>query len=60
MRKEYTRLLMAVNAAKANVKVAVRPYHRRDRPENRLKDERLHQSSAIWQSGLLYAILLKL
>jgi hypothetical protein len=59
-RKEYARLLMAVNAAKANVKVAVRPYHRRDRPENLLKDERLLQSFAIWQSRLLYAILLKL
>jgi hypothetical protein len=38
MRKEYTGLLIAVNDAKANVKEAVRPYHRRDRPENRLKD----------------------
>lgn len=31
MRKEYTRLLMAVNDAKANVKEAVRLYHQRDR-----------------------------
>ena len=60
MRKEYPQLLIAVNDAKANVKVAVRPYHRRDRPENRLKDERLLQSFAIWQSRLLYAILLKI
>jgi hypothetical protein len=32
MRKEYTRLLIAVNDAKANVKEAVRLYHQRDRP----------------------------
>jgi hypothetical protein len=31
---------MAVNDAKANVKEAVRPYHRRDRLEDRLKDAR--------------------
>jgi hypothetical protein len=29
MRKEYTRLLMAVNDAKEEVKASVRPYHRR-------------------------------
>jgi hypothetical protein len=44
MRKEYIGLLIAVNAAKANVKEAVRPYHRRDQPENRLKDANLSPS----------------
>jgi hypothetical protein len=40
MKKGYTRVLIDVNDAKANAKEALRPYHRRSRPENRLKDAR--------------------